>query len=75
MMLTKATVAQIWNSLKGYRLAYNSLGSTEPSVQSLNRETVTLPDSQDSTCSTSTLSPPNSQESVVTLGRSASAGS
>lgn len=70
MKLTKPTVSQIWNSLKGYRLAVNPSANRESSIAS---ETVSLPDSQAS-------SPPSSQEvggsqsqnSVVSLGSSGS---
>lgn len=54
MKLTKPTVTQIWNSLKGYRLAVNPLPSRDGSASSVvslmpaARETVTLPDSQGS---------------------------
>ena len=81
MKLTKPTVTQIWNSLKGYRLAVNPLpardgsGSSVVSLMPTARETVTLPDSQGS------MSPPlrhsqgsqaaaGSQGSRVSLGSS-----
>ena len=65
MKLTKPTVSQIWNALKSYRIAVNPRANRE----SLNTETVSLPDSQGST-------PPSSQEtgntqsqrSTVSLG-------